>query len=246
MLFDVSGTLTQSTFIPKVLVPYFKAYFTVYLEENYDKEECKTMIQELRAEAQLDVAAGPTFQIEPADADKKAIIESVSRHINHCLENSIERKAYILFRFKVWFDGLAKDIIKVPVYADVATQLQNWRTNLGIRLFVLSNGWSVATRKFMEKTSKGDLSLLVSDFWDTDIGELTRPETYRLVIERIGEQPEEIVFLSKNLDEARAAKSAGLVVVLVLTHRSQVTAVSEACRVENIPHIRSFDELNFN
>ena len=54
ILMDVSGTLTQGTFIPTLLVPYFKKNHQKYLEVNIDQPTCREIIDKLPTAAQLD------------------------------------------------------------------------------------------------------------------------------------------------------------------------------------------------
>ena len=113
----------------------------------------------------------------------------------------------------------------------------------GIKLYVLSNGWSLATKKFLEKTSQGNLAALILDYLDTDLGPLQSPDTYRKVLEKVNESPGDVVFLTKNVEEAKAATQVGITPILVLTHKKDVEAAAEVS--PEIPHVRTFNEIEF-
>ena len=102
ILMDVSGTLTQGTFIPTLLVPYFKKNHQKYLEVNIDQPTCREIIDKLRTAAQLDPGSP---KIIPNESEKEALIASVSAYVDHCLDSNKENKPLILYRFMVWFDG---------------------------------------------------------------------------------------------------------------------------------------------
>lgn len=55
----------------------------------------------------------------------------------------------------MWFDGYKRQRIETPVYSDVAIQIQKWRCDQEIKLFVFSNGWAEATKRFMSQTNHG-------------------------------------------------------------------------------------------
>lgn len=103
--------------------------------------------------------------------------------------------------------------------------------------------WAEATKKFMQKTSHGDLSALIAEQFDTTLGPLTSPDTYKKLIAKTKEDPANTVFLTKSPEEAKAAKAAGLQVVLVLTHSDKVDAVAD--KVKDIPIARSFTQIEF-
>jgi len=141
----------------------------------------------------------------------------------------------------MWFDGLKRGKIEMPVYSDVVSKLKKWSTELHIKLYVLSNGWSEATKRFMAMTNHGDLSVLIEDYFDTELGELNEPATYTKALAVIKEPAESVLFLTKNAGEARAAMTAGLNAILVLTHRRNIEKLDEEGK--KIPRIRSFNEL---
>ncbi len=150
----------------------------------------------------------------------------------------------------------------------MAVHIQKWATELKLKLYILSNGsvyfvskvglfrsclpsfyhfnlfrWAEATKKFMQKTSHGDLSALIAEQFDTTLGQLTSPETFKKLIAKTKDDPANTVFLTKSADEAKAAKAAGLQVVLVLTHSDKVDAVAD--KVKDIPIARSFTQIEF-
>ena len=241
VLMDVSGTLTQGTFIPIILVPYFQKNYRAYLEENIDKPRCKDVINKMRTSAEIDKSSP---KILPEGTDNAALIGSVCNYVDYCLYNNKENKPFVVFRFMVWFDGYERNLITTPVYSDVAIQIQKWRLSQDIQLYVLSNGWSYATRKFLEKTSQGNLSILINDCFDTELGPLNSATTFQKLLNIIKVPSQELVFLTKSADEAKAAIEVGIIVVMVLTHRKDVEAIQENVK-DQIPHVRTFNEIEF-
>lgn len=95
----------------------------------------------------------------------------------------------------------------------------------------------------MSKTSHGDLSALIAEQFDTTLGQLNSPDTYKKLIEKTKVDPANTVFLTKAAEEAKAAKAAGLQVVMVLTHSDKVESAQE--KVKDIPIARSFTQIEF-
>lgn len=143
----------------------------------------------------------------------------------------------------MWFDGYQKNRLETPVYSDVAIQIQKWRCDQEIKLYVLSNGWAEASKRFLTKTNHGDLNLLIDGYFDSSLGPLNEPATFETLLNRIQEKPENVILLTKSSEQGQAAQQLGLTVVLVLTHRRNIEKLDEKGR--QMPRVRSFNELEF-
>ncbi|KAJ6221760.1 hypothetical protein RDWZM_000305 [Blomia tropicalis] len=240
ILFDMSGTVTKSSFIDKVLMPYIREYCRTYFEENFDKKAAQIDINGLRSEASQD---GDAPKIPADSAGMTNIINGTVAYVTHCLDMHKENKAINLLRFHMWFDGFRRERLETPVYSDVAIQIQKWRTEDNIKLFVFSNGWAEATKRFLSRTTHGDLNLLIDGHFDTSLGSLNDANTFTQVLKKINEPAQEVLFLTKNADEGRAANQAGLIVVLVLTHRRNIDKLDSIAK--RMPRVRSFNEIEF-
>lgn len=146
-------------------------------------------------------------------------------------------------RFHVWFDGYDKNRLETPIYSDVAIQIQKWRCDMQILLYVFSNGWAEANKRFLAKTNHGDLNLLISGHYDTTMGPSNEPDTFKRLLGAIKQKAEDVLFLTKAPAEAHAATAAGISCVLVMTHQRNIDKLDEADK--EAPRIRSFNELEF-
>jgi 2,3-diketo-5-methylthio-1-phosphopentane phosphatase len=180
------------------------------------KKELKKDVERLRAQSQKDESAP---KIARNDAEVAQQQQSVVDYVLLCFDNKKESCALSLFRFHIWFDGYDNNQIQTPVYSDVAIQINKWKCDLHIKLYVVSNGWVDATKKFMSNTNHGDLNLLIDNHFNTSLGQLTGKESYQKILVKIGEQPEGVIFLTKSSEEAKAAKEIGITPILVVTHR---------------------------
>lgn len=236
ILFDVHNTITYSNFVTQILGPYFLQWHKGFLLEYFDEDPIVDLMQKLVHLSSTDASA-PKIDM---NGSREWAVANTSEYIHYCLKNNLASKPILLLRFYVWFDGLAKDKIQTPVYKDVAMQLKQWHS-MNIKLCVMSNGWSEATRRFLSKTNQGDLTELIEEYFDTEIGPMEEAETFTQVIQIVGQPPEKILFLSKCLESVKAAMSVGISSLLMVTHRKNTDPNLEA----DIPSIRTFYDIEF-
>ncbi|KAH9394677.1 Enolase-phosphatase E1 [Tyrophagus putrescentiae] len=223
ILFDIIGTVIKEGWIDKVLFPYIVSTVDDYLAENWGDPVLVRDVELLRAQSQLD--AGPAI-VQPGQSVDR-IRNSVADYVVRCLEDTRESEAIRIFR-------------------DVARCLGNWAQRDCIDLYVFSNGWSYAMKKFLKKTNYGDLTLVIKDFIDTNIGQLNDMQTYEGLISQLGHPPEDILFLTHSGIEGVAARRADLSVILVTTHRKDLARErNEDTKFFGLPYVRSFNELVF-
>lgn len=242
ILFDIIGTVIKEGWIDKVLFPYIVSTVDDYLAENWGDPVLMRDVELLRAQSQLD--AGPAI-VQPGQSVDR-IRNSVADYVVRCLEDTRESEAIRIFRFHMLFDGFNSDKLTTHVYSDVARCLGNWAQRDCIDLYVFSNGWSYAMKKFLKKTNYGDLTLVIKDFIDTNIGQLNDMQTYEGLISQLGHPPEDILFLTHSGIEGVAARRADLSVILVTTHRKDLARErNEDTKFFGLPYVRSFNELVF-
>ncbi|KAH9403770.1 Enolase-phosphatase E1 [Tyrophagus putrescentiae] len=163
----------------------------------------------------------------------------------HCIDHKKDNEGMTLFRFHVIFDGYAKNRLETPLYTDVAVQMHHWVVEDKVKLYLFSNGWKEATKRYLEKTSKGDVNLLITDIFDAaDEGPLTDSNTFKKIAHKIKLPPDEVLFLTHSGKEGLAAKKAGVGAILVKTHRRDVFKLS-AEEKKALPYVRSFNEIVF-
>lgn len=242
ILFDVSGTVTKTSFIDRILVPYISANIRQYLEENWTTQMVKVDIGLIREDLKNNPVEGVKLP-EDGDQNKAEMIEQIAKWVDTFAGDNTANQAFGLLRFHVWFDGFRHDKLQTPVYSDVAIQIAKWSGELGIRLYVFSNGWAEATKRFLGKTNHGNLNLLIEKHFDTSFGKLTESTTFTKILTEIDEKADDVCLLTKSAKEAKAAVQAGLTVVLVLTHRQDIGKLDDDAK--KLPRVRSFNEIEF-
>jgi enolase-phosphatase E1 len=123
-----------------------------------------------------------------------------------------------------------------PLYADVAPAMQNWHAR-GIRLYIYSSGSVHAQRLIYGHTVAGDLTPLLSGYFDTRTGPKREAGSYRRIADAIGVPPRRILFLSDVREELDAAREAGWRTVWMVREglAGPAAAHRRAARFDRIP-----------
>ena len=91
--------------------------------------------------------------------------------------------------------------------------MRRWR-NEGREIAIYSSGSELAQRRLFESTAAGDLTPLITAFFDTRVGAKVEAGSYTKIAQALGQPASSIVFVSDVTAELRAARAAGLDVVL--------------------------------
>ena len=94
-----------------------------------------------------------------------------------------------------------------------ALQGMIWQS--GLPLYVYSSGSVPAQKLFFGHSDAGDLTPLISGWFDTEVGGKREAASYARISADIGLPPADLLFLSDILEELDAARDAGLRTVLV-------------------------------
>ncbi len=220
ILIDIEGTVSPISFVKDVLFPYSEEKMEKFIKENKDKHEIKNILQQVQ-------------EIEGKEMDIDEIIQTLKRWIKE------DRKIAPLKDIQgfIWKEGFESGQIKAPLYEDAYLKMKEWKEKV-YKLYIYSSGSVQAQKLFFSHTDKGNILNWFSGHFDTKIGNKKETQSYRKIAQEIGLKPEEILFLSDNPDEIKAAAQAGMKVYRLV--RPQDTEY-----IENFeyPQIKSFDEV---
>ena len=194
ILTDIEGTTTSVSFVYDVLFPYFREHVADLLsitssEVSIALEDAKLLHEQETGISGLDDAALLDLILSWSLDDRKVTPLKTLQGI-------------------LWKNAYESGAIKAHVYDDVPLALSKWLT-AGIQLAVFSSG-SVAAQKLLFKyANQGDLSSFFSAYFDTTSGSKRDAGTYSLIAEKLGCEPQELLFLSDIQEELVAASTAG-------------------------------------
>jgi enolase-phosphatase E1 len=220
ILTDIEGTTSSISFVKDVLFPFACKRLPAFVETHADKPEVQHWLHEAARDAGI-IHAGRT-----------EIVELLQRWIDE------DRKATPLKALQgmIWDEGYRSGDFRAHVYPDVAPRLREWKEQ-GLDLYIYSSGSVPAQKLFFEFSEAGDLTALLSGYFDTEVGHKREAESYRRIATTIGMPAQEILFLSDIAEELDAAHAAGM-------RTTQLARPPAACPAHGThPCVHAFDAI---
>ena len=197
ILTDIEGTTSRIAFVKEVLFPYARRALPAFVRRHGQDPDVRRWLDA----AALDIGGV---------VDDECVVEILQQWID------ADRKHTALKAIEgmIWQTGYEQGEFRAHVYPDAVEVLRRWHA-AGHALHVYSSGSVTAQRLFFAHTEAGDLTPLISGYFDTETGPKREPASYRAIAEAIGRAPGEILFLSDVVAELDAARDAGLATVLI-------------------------------
>ncbi|XP_042207266.1 enolase-phosphatase E1-like isoform X2 [Homarus americanus] len=139
----------------------------------------------------------------------------------------------------MWRKAYRDGTITGHVYEDAVEALKAWKKE-GKKLVVYSSGSVQAQKLLFGYSCYGDLLHYFSQHFDTTVGSKVETESYLKILRQLHCGPDQVLFLTDLVKEARAATEAGLKVILSV--REGTAALTPQDR-KDFPVITSFGQL---
>jgi enolase-phosphatase E1 len=232
VLLDIEGTTTPIAFVREVLFPFARAHLAAFLRAHGHDAAVDEVRRLLAREHADDRARGD--QPPPAGFDAS---EAIAPYVVWLMDRDRKSPGLKLLQGQIWEAGYRAGELRGQVYEDVTPAIRRWRA-AGLRVAIYSSGSELAQRRLFESTAHGDLTPLLSGFFDTAVGAKIASDSYARIAATLGVQPAAMLFVSDVTTELTAARGAGLQVVLSI--RPGNPAQSGA---EQFDQIEGFQEL---
>ncbi|HSO82276.1 acireductone synthase [Thiocapsa sp.] len=190
IVLDIEGTTTSVAFATEVLYPYARERLPNYIRQHRNEPDVAAIMDEARE-------AGGVWNDE-----------AVVVRMCHWMERDQKVTPLKTLQGLIWEEGYRNGELVTPLYPDVAPAMRTWHAR-GFRLYIYSSGSVHAQRQIYSHTAAGDLTPLLSGYFDTRIGHKREVGSYRRIAEAIGVPPRRILFLSDVREELDAAREAG-------------------------------------
>lgn len=231
VVLDIEGTTTPIAFVHEVLFSYARTHVAGYLGKHKDAEDVGKDIELLREEHAEDSRTGN--EPPPLTTD----IESIANYVKWLIDRDRKSTGLKSLQGKIWREGYAEGTLRSQVFPDVAPALARWRRT-GLTISIFSSGSALAQQLLFAHTEAGDLTPLISNYFDTSVGKKGEAESYRRIAETIGIPPGELLFVSDVVTELAAAREAGMKAVLSIRPGNEPQEHAGQYQI-----IESFDEL---
>jgi enolase-phosphatase E1 len=224
LLLDVEDTTTPIEFVYQVLFPYARAHAAAYVEREGQSASCRAALDQLRTEQAADREGGerpPALMMD---------------YVGWLMDRDRKSPGLKALQGLVWQAAFESGELRGQVYPDVPPAFERWRAR-GFRLYIYSSGSVLAQRLLFGSVSVGDLTKLLTGYFDTGAGPKTSPGSYRAIAERIHSAPSDVLFVSDAVEELDAARAGGMRTALC------VRGADAPPWSALYPIIRSFDEI---
>jgi enolase-phosphatase E1 len=201
-LFDIEGTTTDINFVHKVLFPY--------------SHKCmQSFVLNHQTHPVVMKALDDTRQTVWNEEKKKLSLYDVIGQLKGWIEKDRKHPALKEIQGLIWDVGYSKGEFQGHLYPDVKpffNKILSTNTQIGI----YSSGSVHAQKLIFGYSSEGDLTPMISHFFDTKVGGKREPGSYKNISTLTNLKAEEIHFFSDIPEELRAARAAGIAVTQVL------------------------------
>ena len=233
VLLDIEGTTTPIAFVHDVLFPYARAHLRGYLDAAWASSSTIQVIEKLTVEHAGDVAAGmnPPAWNRPPDRD------AVVAYVQWLMDRDRKSPGLKQLQGEIWEAGYRAGELRGQVFDDVPRAIRRWR-EAGLDVAIYSSGSEQAQRDLFASTEHGDLTPLISGYFDTGVGAKLESSSYARIANVLRRVAFEVLFVSDVASELTAAREADLQVVLSLRPGNPAQP-----RPELFDSITSFDEI---
>ncbi|HEY6452043.1 MAG TPA: S-methyl-5-thioribose kinase [Steroidobacteraceae bacterium] len=196
VLLDIEGTTSSLAFVKDQLFPFARRRIADFVRDH--AAELRDIIDDIRrieGDPRLEGAQISAVLLRWMDEDRKITPLKTLQGI-------------------IWKEGFDSGELRSHIYDDALQALRRWHGQ-GLRLYIYSSGSVAAQKLLFAHTERGDLTPLLSGYFDTTTGPKLEAASYRAISAAVALPAAQILFLSDHAGEIEAASAAGLKAVLV-------------------------------
>ena len=236
VLLDIEGTTTPIAFVHQSLFPFARRRLARWLDESYGSSDYARLVEMLAAEhrAESDRAGLPEWQSQ-TDA---AVAASSRAYLEWLMDRDRKSPALKLLQGWIWEEGYQSGELRGQVYADVVPALRRWSEG-AIGVAIYSSGSELTQRRLFATIPEGDVTPLISGFFDTAVGPKKASSSYERIAAALSTPSSSVLFVSDVGAELDAAAEAGCQTVLIVRPGNPPQD-----GVDRFEAISTFDDIN--
>jgi enolase-phosphatase E1 len=204
-LLDVEGTTSPISLVYEQLFPYARRHLGSFLRDNVDDPAVRGDLALLAEEYETETdPEAPELEAEfasPVNVDEAAV------YLNWLMDRDRKSTALKSIQGRIWKSGFLAGELTGTMFPDVPDALRRWNQTANVAIY--SSGSVEAQQLLFRYSSSGDMTPLISAYFDTRVGPKTSPDSYRAIAAAMKVAPEEVLFVSDVLRELDPAHEAG-------------------------------------
>jgi enolase-phosphatase E1 len=210
-LLDVEGTVAPISLVSEQLFPYARAHFSAFLEQHHSNPEIAADLTLLATENSTEPKSGcPTF----GAASSRLRWEDAVPYLFWLMDHDHKSTALKSLQGKIWKSGFESGELKGTLFADVPDAMRRWSASAHVAIY--SSGSIEAQRLVFRHSMFGDLTSLITAYFDTRTGPKQACASYAAIAAELRVEPEQVLFFSDVVRELDAAREAGCQTCLVV------------------------------
>lgn len=210
-LLDVEGTVAPISLVTEQLFPYARAHFRKFLEQNIEdpgvRADLILLSEENRAETD------PNVPRRLANVKWTGFVDGLKFQIDAfiyalwLMDRDRKSTAIKSLQGKIWKSGFESGELKGTLFADVPEAFTRWSVQGKVAIY--SSGSVEAQQLLFRHSTFGDLTPLISGYFDTRTGPKAASASYAAIAAAMGTLPDDAIFFSDVVRELDAAREAG-------------------------------------
>ena len=229
-LLDIEGTTSPVSLVSEQLFPYARRHMEAFLRAHDRKVVVQADLAMLYEENQVETDPAAQRIFDAANLDQAMV------YLLWLMGRDRKSTALKSLQGKVWKDGYEAGELVGTVFPDVPEALARWSAKA--RVAIYSSGSVEAQKLIFGHSSAGDLTPLLSGYFDTRVGPKTSAASYVEIAAAMGVAASEVLFVSDVVRELNPAREAGCDTRLALREGNAPVADAEGHLA-----IRSFAEI---
>lgn len=196
IIFDVEGTTTPISFVKEVLFPFAANNIEEYLTLHWNDDEVRN-----KDIHDLCVAAGSNLEsMTPS---------SLAQYAKTLMDNDSKISPLKNIQGHIWEKAYSSGKIFGMLFDDVPPAFERI-INSGARIAIYSSGSRRAQYLLFKHSDKGDLTPSISCYFDTAVGPKRSPTSYANILLSLGQNAQDVLFVTDIPEEADAAAAVGI------------------------------------
>lgn len=145
---------------------------------------------------------------------KELVIASLVANIDAMISADRSVPSLKQLQDHVWRIGFQTNQLVGVLFDDVAEALERWHS-LGFKVYIYSSGSRETQQLLFANSNYGDLRKYLCGYFDTSIGNKNEIHSYIEILRTVGvDKPADMLFITDVLQEAVAARAAGLEAII--------------------------------